>query len=90
MSLQDFQRLMKPPDHGIQWPNKRWGHSSVVINSVSSDGVRRHHLVVIGGKDENEVTCIIPDCWIMDIENKSWEKVIIIFLKLKHTLSVEF
>ena len=66
---------MKSPDPAVQWPNKRWIHSSVVISSVSSDGVRRYYLIVLGGVDEKwDVTA---DCWIMDIENKNWKQVII-------------
>ena len=49
------------------------GHSSVVISSVSSDGRKRPHLVVLGGMDENDVT--IADCWVMDIEEKCWKQV---------------
>ena len=48
-------------------------HSSVVISSVSSDGKKRPHLVVLGEMDGN--TDIIADCWVMDIEEKCWKQV---------------
>ena len=46
-------------------------HSSVVISSVSSDGKKRPHLVMLGGKDNEDIS----DCWVMDIEEKSWKQV---------------
>ncbi len=70
--FQDYQRISKPSR--IQWPIGRSSYSSVVISSVSSDGVKRHYLLILGGWDG---TNIISDCWIMNIENKKWTQVII-------------
>ena len=81
LSWQDCQRIVKPLDPAVQWPKERTDHSSVVVSSVSSDGVRRPHLVVLGGRDGKGD--IIPDCWIMDIEWKNWKKVIAFLLKFE-------
>ena len=67
---------MKPLEPNIQWPVGRSYHSSDVINSVSTDGVKRHYLLILGGSSDN--TILSADCWIMNIENKKWKQVIIL------------
>ena len=66
---------MKLLEPNIQWPVGRSAHSSAVINSVSNDGVKRHYLLILGGKDHSHN--ILSDCWILTIENKKWKQVII-------------
>ena len=65
---------MKPLEPNIQWPVGRTAHSSAVINSVSTDGVKRHYLLILGGWGGS----VLLDCWIMNIENKKWKQVIIL------------
>ena len=66
--IKNFKRIVKPAGPNIQWPKGRLAHSSVVINSVSNDGMKRHYLLTLGGTDHT-------DCWIMNIENKKWKQV---------------
>ena len=51
-------------------------HSSVVISSVSDDGVKRHYLLILGGLMLTGSES--SECWIMDMENKKWKQVLII------------
>ncbi|XP_019851920.1 PREDICTED: kelch domain-containing protein 1-like [Amphimedon queenslandica] len=46
----------------MQWPETRQSHSSVLIDTSSGP-----HLLVLGG-------FLTYDCWILDINNKSWKK----------------
>ena len=52
------------------------GHSSVVISSISDYGVKRHHLLILGGCKID--TSTVSNCWVMDIENNEWQKVILL------------
>ena len=67
MSLQHWQTVTKP-DLEVQWPEERESHSSSIITDLTSP-----ILVVIGGLDNDIKT--IKDCWILDINEKSWTKV---------------
>ena len=77
MFIQDFKRLSKPIHTTVHWPKERRSHSSVVISSVSSDGVKSLHLIVMGGLDSDNN--VIPDCWIMNIEKRCWIEVRLLF-----------
>uniref|UniRef100_A0A1X7TQ56 Protein kinase domain-containing protein n=1 Tax=Amphimedon queenslandica TaxID=400682 RepID=A0A1X7TQ56_AMPQE len=50
------------PGGSVQWPEERYAHSSVLINTSSGP-----HLLVVGGYGTY-------DLWIFDIENKSWKE----------------
>ena len=59
---------MAKPDLVVQWPEERWGHAASIITGTISP-----ILVMIGGLGNDNRT--INDCWILDINEKSWTKV---------------
>ena len=63
------------PSATVQWPRSRGLHSSAVISSTLSNGAVKHYLLVLGG-GAIEGTVIVPDCWVMDIDNKKWKQVL--------------
>ena len=65
---------MQPSDPTVQWPGPRCYHSSAVISGTLSNGAVKHYLLVLGGAVERG-TVIVPDCWVMDIDNKKWKQV---------------
>ena len=52
----------------MQWPKKRYAHSSVLINTSSGP-----HLLVVGGGGAYDI-------WIFGIKNKSWKELVSITL----------
>lgn len=54
-----------------QWPNQRYAHSSVLINTALSGP----HLLTIGG--ENSVT---NDCWLFHINKRIWSPIVRLML----------
>ena len=57
----------------LDWPRWRIAHSSTVINIVTSHGQESHHILVIGGGDNDLET--ISDCWILDLKHMLWSEV---------------
>ena len=74
--LQDFHEVVKSSDIMMGWPERRSAHASAVINTISSNGKVRSHLIVLGG-----VNCYgfpISDCWIINLQCLIWYQVIYI------------
>ena len=77
--MQKFERIQEPHPNNpyVPWPRSRNYHSSTVISGTLSDNTKKHYLVVLGGMlSDND---IVSDCWIMDIEGKTWKLVIVDF-----------
>lgn len=68
-----FEKVVAPSDLMLEWPRWRIGHSSTVINIVTSHGHESHHILVIGGGDNDLET--ISDCWILDLKHMIWSEV---------------
>ena len=60
--------MIAKPDLVVQWPEERWGHAASIITGSLSP-----ILVMIGGLDVTSKT--VKNCWILDINEKSWTKV---------------
>ena len=60
----------------VEWPKERTRHASAVINTISSNGKVKSHLIVIGGIDYNGDP--ISDCWILDLQSLIWYQVMYI------------
>uniref|UniRef100_A0A1X7T8U5 Uncharacterized protein n=1 Tax=Amphimedon queenslandica TaxID=400682 RepID=A0A1X7T8U5_AMPQE len=58
--------ILEVPNHGgsVQWPEGRWGHSSVLITTSSGP-----HLLVVGGYPAYDV-------WLLDINKIKWKELI--------------
>lgn len=71
----------------MQWPKARSSHSSAVVRSVyGEDMIEKHYLIVLGGRDDcNNETA---DCWVFDIDDKTWQQVYIITHYMKYTCIV--
>uniref|UniRef100_A0A1X7UWG3 Uncharacterized protein n=1 Tax=Amphimedon queenslandica TaxID=400682 RepID=A0A1X7UWG3_AMPQE len=52
------------PGGSVQWPNGRYGHSSVLITTSSGP-----HLLVVGGSRAYDV-------WLLDINKRKWKELI--------------
>ena len=52
------------PGGSVQWPEGRWGHSSVLINNSTGP-----HLLVVGGDNAY-------DCWLFDINKRIWKQLV--------------
>uniref|UniRef100_A0A1X7SY59 Uncharacterized protein n=1 Tax=Amphimedon queenslandica TaxID=400682 RepID=A0A1X7SY59_AMPQE len=52
------------PGESVQWPEGRWGHSSVLITTSSGP-----HLLVVGGSPAHDV-------WLLDINKRKWKELI--------------
>uniref|UniRef100_A0A1X7TNV3 Uncharacterized protein n=1 Tax=Amphimedon queenslandica TaxID=400682 RepID=A0A1X7TNV3_AMPQE len=50
------------PGRSVQWPEGRWGHSSVLITTSSGP-----HLLVVGGSPAYDV-------WLLDINKRKWKE----------------
>ena len=57
------------PNRGDQWPGPRRIHGATVINNGLHQ--RSPVLVISSGWNGN----IVSDCWMMNIEKRSWKKV---------------
>uniref|UniRef100_A0A1X7THA8 Uncharacterized protein n=1 Tax=Amphimedon queenslandica TaxID=400682 RepID=A0A1X7THA8_AMPQE len=53
------------PGGSVQWPKRRYGHSSVVLITTSSGP----HLLVVGGS-------YVYDAWLLDINKRKWKELI--------------
>ena len=64
------QDILEVPNPGgsVQWPKRRWGHSSVLITTSSGP-----HLLVVGGFG-------ISDVWLLDINKRKWKELVSIIL----------
>ena len=64
------QDILEVPNPGgsVQWPKRRWGHSSVLITTSSGP-----HLLVVGGYP----AC---DVWLLDINKRKWKELVSIIL----------
>ena len=60
---QDISELPNPGG-SVQWPEGRWGHSSVLINNSTGP-----HLLVVGGYD-------VDDCWLFAINKRIWKQLV--------------
>ena len=56
--------MLSNPGGSVQWPEKRWGHSSVLINNSTGP-----HLLVVGGVGTR-------DSWLFDINKRVWEQLV--------------
>uniref|UniRef100_A0A1X7SVD5 Uncharacterized protein n=1 Tax=Amphimedon queenslandica TaxID=400682 RepID=A0A1X7SVD5_AMPQE len=60
------------PGGSVQWPKERRAHSSVLINCSSGP-----HLLVVGGKNDFDITSVITnDCWLLNINKMEWKKLV--------------
>ena len=64
------QDILEVPNPGgsVQWPKRRWGHSSVLITTSSGP-----HLLVVGG-------FLVYDVWLLDINKRKWKELVSIIL----------
>ena len=64
------QDILEVPNPGesVQWPEGRWGHSSVLITTSSGP-----HLLVVGGLSAYDV-------WLLDINKRKWKELVSIIL----------
>ena len=56
-----------PWPESVQWPEERWGHSSVLINNSTGP-----YLLVVGG--------CINDSWLFDINKRTWKEMVSIII----------
>ena len=64
------QDILEVPNPGgsVQWPEGRYGHSSVLITTSSGP-----HLLVVGGYPAYDV-------WLLDINKRKWKELVSIIL----------
>ena len=64
------QDILEVPNPGgsVQWPKRRWGHSSVLITTSSGP-----HLLVAGGYPAYDV-------WLLDINKRKWKELVSIII----------
>ena len=64
------QDILEVPNPGgsVQWPKRRWGHSSVLITTSSGP-----HLLVLGGD-------LFSDACLLDINRRNWKELVSIIL----------
>ena len=56
--------MLSNPGGSVQWPKKREGHSSVLINNSTGP-----HLLVVGGGGT-------WDSWLFDINKRVWKQLV--------------
>ena len=56
--------MLSKPGGSLQWPEGRYGHSSVLINNSTGP-----HLLVVGGLDTS-------DSWLFDINERIWKELV--------------
>ena len=55
--------MLSNPGGSVQWPNRRFAHSSVLINNSTGP-----YLLVVGGSTR--------DSWLFDINKKIWKRLV--------------
>ena len=60
----------------MKWPKGRTGHSTSIINSISSNQQVTSHLITIGGCDDDGQP--LNDSWIINISSLIWYQVMYI------------
>ena len=56
--------MLSLPGGSVQWPKKRCGHSSVLINNSTGP-----HQLVVGGEGTS-------DLWLFDINKRIWKRLV--------------
>ena len=59
--------MLSNPGESVQWPEGRYGHSSVLIKNSTGQ-----HLLVVGGS--------VSDSWLFDINEKIWKELVSIII----------
>ena len=62
--------MLSNPGGSVQWPERRWAHSSVLINNSTGPHV---HLLVVGGDGTS-------DSWLFDINKRIWKQLVSIII----------
>ena len=60
--------MLSNPGGSVQWPKRRWGHSSVLINNSTGP-----HLLVVGGVTTS-------DSLLFDINKRIWKELVSIII----------
>ena len=60
--------MLSNPGGSVQWPRRRYGHSSVLVNVSTGP-----HLLVVGGMGTN-------DSWLFDINKRKWNQLVSIII----------
>ena len=60
--------MLSNPGGSVQWPERRWAHSSVLINNSTGP-----HLLVVGGAGAS-------DSWLFDINKRIWKGLVSIII----------
>ena len=60
--------MLSNPGGSVQWPKRRYAHSSVLINNSTGP-----HLLVVGGVDAS-------DSWLFDINKRTWKELVSIII----------
>ena len=60
--------MLSNPGVSVQWPEGRYGHSSVLINNSTGP-----HLLVVGGWGAS-------DSWLLDINKRIWKELVSIII----------
>ena len=58
--------MLSNPGGSVQWPNRRYAHSSVLINNNTGP-----HLLVVGG-----VGMYASQSWLFDINKRIWKQLV--------------
>ena len=69
--------MLSNPGGSVEWPKKRYAHSSVLINNSIGP-----HLLVVGGLGEFGVG--VSDSWLFDINEKVWIQLVSILIITLH------
>ena len=59
--------MLPNPGGSVQWPKRRSGHSSVLINNSTGP-----HLLVVGGS--------ASDSWLFDVNERIWKELVSIII----------
>ena len=60
--------MLSNPGGSVQWPERRWAHSSVLINNSTGP-----YLLVVGGLGPS-------DSWLFDINKRIWKELVSIII----------
>ena len=63
--------MLSNPGGSVQWPEGRWGHSSVLINNSTGP-----YLLVVGGSGLGSTW----DSWLFDINKRIWKELVSIII----------
>ena len=62
--------MLSNPGGSVQWPERRYAHSSVLINNSTGP-----HLLVVGGLGASA-----SDSWLFDINKRIWKELVSIII----------